>query len=186
MAKDSVQQPADVIELRVRDAAQLFNTLDPLPFRERDLAPDAEQYIVDWAEELPSDRPMRIVVHVQAPEPDAGAARDLPQAMGAFFTGRARSETLHMRALFRDGRRAFAIGLALIVAVVTFSWRLSLSFEGVLPSIVQESLVIIAWVIIWRPAEMFLYDWVPIARRRKLFRRLAAAEVKVLEEPPAP
>ena len=53
----------NVVEIRVDDIAQLFHTLDPFPFREKDLDREAEEYIVGWARELPADRPFRIVVH---------------------------------------------------------------------------------------------------------------------------
>jgi hypothetical protein len=53
----------EVIELRVSEVAQLFHTLDPFPFRERDLDREAEEFIVDWARELPINQPIRIVVH---------------------------------------------------------------------------------------------------------------------------
>ena len=52
------------IELRVREIAQLFETLDPQPFREKDLDKDAEDYIVSWARELPRDGDFRLVIHV--------------------------------------------------------------------------------------------------------------------------
>ena len=103
--------------------------------------------------------------------------RNFPKLIRAFFSERAKAEGIELRTLFRDGRRAFAIGIALIAVFVTAAWRLTLYFEGTLITVLQESLLVIAWVIIWRPAEMFLYDWVPIARRRKLFRRLADATV---------
>jgi hypothetical protein len=48
-----------------------------------------------------------------------------------------------------------------------------------LPSVLRESLVIVGWVANWRPIEMFLYDWWPIARRRDLYRRLANAKVVI-------
>ena len=35
------------------------------------------------------------------------------------------------------------------------------------------------WVANWKPIEIFLYDWWPLARRRDLYRRLAAARVEV-------
>ena len=38
----------DVIELRVDNIDQLFHTLDPFPFRERDLDGEAEEYIVNY------------------------------------------------------------------------------------------------------------------------------------------
>jgi hypothetical protein len=43
--------------------------------------------------------------------------------------------------------------------------------------IVQQSVLILGWVANWRPLEIFLYDWWPLARRRDLYSRLAAAQV---------
>ena len=37
--------------------------------------------------------------------------------------------------------------------------------------------IVSRWVVIWRPIEIFLYDWIPLVRRRKLYRRLAASKV---------
>jgi hypothetical protein len=34
---------------RVAELRQLFNAIDPSPFRERDLDPRAEEFIVEWA-----------------------------------------------------------------------------------------------------------------------------------------
>ena len=53
-----------LIEIRVDRLAQLFHTLDPFPFWEKDLDQEAEEYIVGWARELPDKRPIRIAVHV--------------------------------------------------------------------------------------------------------------------------
>ena len=57
------QEPA-IIELQVEKVGQLFDTLDPMPFRERDLYRQAEDYIVGWARELPRNAPVRIRVHI--------------------------------------------------------------------------------------------------------------------------
>ena len=53
-----------VIEVRLSEMAQLFNSLDPSPFHERDLDQDAEEYIVGWARELRANAPLRIIVHL--------------------------------------------------------------------------------------------------------------------------
>jgi len=45
--------------------------------------------------------------------------------------------------------------------------------------LVEESFLILGWVANWRPLEIFLYDWLPPARRRDLYRRLAAANVEL-------
>ena len=43
----------------------------------------------------------------------------------------------------------------------------------------EESFIIVGWVANWKPMETFLYDWWPLKRRRDLYRRLAAASVKI-------
>ena len=47
------------------------------------------------------------------------------------------------------------------------------------PFIVRESLIIAGWVAMWRPLEIFLYDWWPIRRQVKLYRRLSEMPVRV-------
>ena len=48
----NAENPA-VIELRLREIAQLFNSLDPSPFLERDLDAKAKEFIESWAAEIP-------------------------------------------------------------------------------------------------------------------------------------
>ena len=82
------------------DVSQIFHTLDPFPFRERDLDKEAEP-IVSWARELPRDRPLRIVVHL----PEAQAL--LPEAReigAAILRYRARIIGAHLNELFRVGQ----------------------------------------------------------------------------------
>ena len=52
----------NTIEVRLSSIDQLFDTLDPSPFREKDLDKDVEEFIVSWARELPRDLPFTIIV----------------------------------------------------------------------------------------------------------------------------
>ena len=62
-------------------------------------------------------------------------------------------------------------------------WLLQQTAQNtVLYTFARDSSVILAWVVIWRPAEIFFYDWLPIRKRRILFDRIAAAPVRI--EPP--
>lgn len=167
------------IELRLRDSAQLFNTLDPFPFRERDLSADAEQYIVEWAQELPKDQPIAIIVHLQSDGGETSPGSELPAAIRGWFAARQKAEAHALRELFKDGRLAFLIGLVVLAACLFCSWLLTQRYDGPFARVFQESLIIIGWVVIWRPAEMFLYDWLPHFRRGKLYGRLADARVTV-------
>jgi hypothetical protein len=169
----------NVVEIRVDDIAQLFHTLDPFPFREKDLDREAEEYIVGWARELPKDLPFRIVVHVPNDQSQTDLARDLPEALGKYFAGRAAVIQGDLNELFRIGRRSLAIGVAILIACLLAA-RLVSGFLADAPfrKLVEESFLILGWVANWRPLEIFLYDWWPIARRRDLYRRLSAAAVE--------
>jgi hypothetical protein len=63
-----------LIELRLNNVGQLFNTMDPSPFHERDLDHDAEEFILSWAREHESDSDLRIRIVLRQPE-DAESAR---------------------------------------------------------------------------------------------------------------
>jgi hypothetical protein len=169
-----------VIELTVQEVAQLFESLDPYPFRDRDLDKDAEEFIVGWARELPVDHALRVVIHLPAAQTQSHAALETAHGMGRFFTHRAESASRDLREMFRVGRMSLAVGASVLVAcVVAAQYAEIVIGSAPLGQIVQESLVIMGWVANWRPLEIFLYDWWPLVRRRNLYRRLAAATVEL-------
>ena len=168
----------EAIELRVADIAQLFHTLDPFPFRERDLDSAAEEYIVSWARELPSEQPIKVFVHHPDTHDQANDAFELKEAFNRHFSHRADIIQRDLNELFRVGRRSLAIGIpvlivCLILAHLTSGYLGGRQYERM----VEESFLILGWVANWRPLEIFLYDWWPLAARRDLYRRLAAASV---------
>lgn len=168
----------NVIEIRVDEIAQLFHTLDPFPFREKDLDREVEDYIVGWARELP-DQPFRLIVHFPDDESQTDIARDLPEALRKYFADRAAVIQGDLNELLRIGRRSLAIGAALLIACLLAANLVSrLLADASFGKMVEESFLILGWVANWRPLEIFLYDWWPIARRRDLYRRLSAAEVE--------
>lgn len=168
------------IELQVEKVGQLFDTLDPMPFRERDLDREAEEYIVGWARELPRNASIRILVHMPASEASGENAKILGQAVGRYFNGRAEVMTRELNELFRIGRYSLMVGLAVLAACVTGGRIAARSpWAGQFGAWFNEGLIILGWVANWRPIEIFLYDWWPIVRRRNLFRRLANAQIVV-------
>ncbi len=168
------------IELQVDEAAQLFNTLDPFPFRERDLDREAEEFIVGWARELPRTKPFRIVLHMPEKECKPETAAQLREALSRYFAYRADMVGRDLKEMFRVGRLSLLIGIAVLAACIAIAGfaRQALG-AGEVSRFVNESVVILGWVANWRPIEILLYDWWPLARRRNLFRRLAAAAVKL-------
>jgi hypothetical protein len=174
------QTGAEAIEIRIESIAQLFHSLDPSPFHEKDLDKDAEEFIVSWARELPSDVPLKIVVHLPEEQLAFPEAKDIGPAITRFFSYRAQIIGLELKELFRIGRRSLAIGATVLVMSIIASQSVAANLQPrPLGKVIEESLLIFAWVANWRPIEIFLYEWWPIARRRDLYRRLAVAKVEL-------
>lgn len=173
-----------LIEVRLRAVAQLFNSLDPSPFLERDLDDDAEAYIVNWAREFDTDQPIELIVHLPPQEVEKAQQRDLAAALANYFAYRAVTVHGDLKELIREGQRFLAIGFSLLTVCLLASRMVEpLLGTGPFAKLVSESLIIVGWVANWRPIETFLYDWWPIKRKRDLYRRLARAEIRVVETP---
>jgi len=102
-----------LIEIRLARLAQLFHSLDPAPFREKDLDPAADAYLVESAEEIGIEPPIALVFELPATEIPAARAL-LPEALHNYFTARALSTRRALNRLLREGRAALAIGLVFL------------------------------------------------------------------------
>lgn len=80
---------ANPIELRLRELAQLFNLMDPSLFHERELDPDAEEFIVGWARELPEDQPLSLLVHIDHAPGEPSPQALITEAVHHYFEYRA-------------------------------------------------------------------------------------------------
>ena len=85
----SEPQAESAIEIRVDDIAQLFDTLDPFPFRERDLDKDAEEFIVGWGQEFPRHSALKVIIHVPQSELASEPAKHAESALQHYFGYRA-------------------------------------------------------------------------------------------------
>lgn len=171
---------AERLDLSVGDVRQLFNAMDPAPFRERDLDPNAEAFIVEWARETRADAPLELAVQVTRGPVEAGDEALLATAVHDYFARGAASERRRLARLFRTGRASLVIGVAFVaVAIFVGDWLGQWIASKRYARLVEDSLVIGAWVALWRPLEIFLYDWWPIRAEARLHDRLAAMDVRV-------
>jgi hypothetical protein len=169
-----------LIELRVREWNQIFNSFDPSPFHEQDLAREAEEYIVDSLKELPTKRASEIRVHL-AQSPVAEGERALESAIHTYFGRRALHLRRTLRDLIRDGVISLLIGLTVLVVffvlgeIVESRWG-----ESRWGTLARESLLIGGWVAMWRPLEIFLYSWWPMVGRRRMYEHLSRVPVRLV------
>jgi len=122
----------DVLELSLSDTRQLFNSMDPAPFRD-------------------------------------------------YFQRRAAATRRQLQQLLRLGRYSLLIALVFLAVVVVIGESLaSLVSRERYAALIEHSLVIGAWVALWRPLEIFLYDWWPVRAEARLYDRLGVMDVRVV------
>lgn len=168
------------MDVHVRELSQLFNAYDRSPFRERDLDPGAEEFIVGWASEVPARTPLRLVIHVDVKPVPEGAEAVARSAVPAFFSGRAVATRRRLRALFHRGRISLMIGLAFMACALALASLLDRpALATPIVAVLRESLLVGGWVAMWRPIEIFLYDWWPVLAEARRYDRLAAMPVDI-------
>jgi hypothetical protein len=167
------------IRLQLDDLAQLFNSMDPTPFHHRDLDPDAEQFIESWALEFSARGNFAITIVLERfPAGDPTAA--IAEAIHNYFLYKAELTRRELSQLLRRGRLSLAIGLSFLVLLFVVTDLAAALPPGPFTSVVRDSLTIGGWVAMWRPMQIFLYDWWPIAQRRRVYHGLSESRVSVL------
>lgn len=166
------------IELNLQTLNQLFNSMDPSPFHEKDLDRDADEFIVSWASEHPIEAPITLRVHLET-WPGDDPTEMITTAVRNHFENRGKLAELEFRRFARDARASLAIGLVFL-ALCLVTIRLLSGPATVWGGYVAEGLTIAGWVAMWRPMQMYLYDWWPLRRRVRRFARLAEMPVEVV------
>ncbi|MBM3491379.1 MAG: hypothetical protein FJX68_13200 [Alphaproteobacteria bacterium] len=167
------------IEIRLSRVAQFFASLDPAPFHEKDLDPAAEAFIVDWVSELPAEARLRLVIHLPADAALGDDAAGIPTAFANYFRAREAAAWRQLRQHWRDGWPTLALGLGFLLACLGLRQAALELPASVWRDGLAEGLLIAGWVALWRPIQVFLYDWWPIRRRARLAARIAAMPVEV-------
>ena len=171
----------EVIEVHVTDLAMLFNPVDPAPLRERDLDPRIEDFIVQARRELPRDASVSLLIRTDRRDGGPQPA-EISDAVHGFFAARARASRQRLRQLLRRGRTSLAIGLPVLVAFTAVAQVIATHVVSTFGQALHEGLAIGGWVAMWRPLEVFLYDWWPIRADARRFDRLATMPVRTVDD----
>ena len=168
------------IQLNLRDINQLFNTIDPSPFQERDLDRNAEDFILSWAQEFPLSEPVDLIVHLKTLPQSQNTKQVVEEAIHHYFTYRTRLNQMEFGRLMKQGRTSLMVGLSFLGLCLFVTQLLRSSVHGIVPDFIQQGLTIAGWVAMWRPLEVFLYDWWPIRSDQRLLERLARMRVRLI------
>ena len=181
MTKTSASAPVHRLALRVHEIGQLFNSMDPTPFINKDLDPGANEYIESWASTHSIKSRFQLTIHLEQWPEQGDPTAMLTEAIHNHFIYQAERTRRKLHQILKQGRMSMVIG----VIFVSFC-LIAADFIGDLgPNagyrVARESLTIVGWVAMWRPMQIFLYDWWPIQRKIRLYMKLGSAHIQAVQ-----
>lgn len=166
-----------VIEVTVDGPNELFESLDRGTDWGRHLNERVEQFIVHRAEE---QRLPKYMLVVRIPEVALSRSDSTALATGIrqHFVHRANEERAKVQTLIRDGKRdlmtgsvfLFVCGIVGLVGVNVLPRAIGLFLE--------QGLLILGWVALWRPVDLLLYELRPLRLRRDVLDALSKMDVR--------
>ncbi len=169
-----------LIELELHSMMQIFNSLDPAPFHEKELDEDAEVYIYNIVGEFPLKKPLEIIIHVPPSEFNGETERTLKEAISNHFLYKKVLTEIDLRRFLQRGRRNMTIAVIFLFLCLLMIRFLSTFEGGLLITMLSEGLTIIGWVAMWEPIYVFLYGWWPIVQKRNIYRKILGMDVSVI------
>ena len=168
-------RPGSTVHVRVRQLSQLFNSFDPSPFWDRDLDRSAAQYIEAEFDDRPRDHDW--ILEVVTEDDQQYRATDIQQALKVYYQRLAESTLRQQRRRVRAGQWAMAAGLVVFALSTVGRDLLSRRLSDGLPRLLDDGLIIIAWIAVWLPLEQLISDVLPMLRDRRFYARLAGVRV---------
>jgi hypothetical protein len=170
-----VESGVPCVDVRVDKVQQLFDNRDPAPFLARDLDPNLVDYLRDSAEDLLGADTVRVVFWLENPC-TSGEIEEPYRAHFAFLLEQIRRRRNRHR---RAGEITLLLAFILLAALQSVARLISTTVNGPIGAGLSEGLVIMSWVVMWRPVEVLFYDWIPVRHERKVITKLLQAPIDV-------
>lgn len=162
------------LELEVRSVDEMLDAAGS-PLVGPRIHPEVARAIQAQAAGYPRDAQFQI--NVTVPSPDGARQAEVEAAIRAHFRKEEADAVEELHELAHKGRWNILIALAVVALFIGLSEAVLRLGEGRVVTVLSESLVIVAWVTLWGPAETLLFARFPVLRQRNLARLLAGAVV---------
>lgn len=172
--------PVHQLRIKVRTLDDLFNSLDPSPFFTQELDRAADQYIEKWARRYPAHSALHLSVHIATPPADTHQVARLSHALREHFALNRHSARAELTDRLWQGLLSLLIGCCFVAMCILSADLVRTHGSGAITAVFREGLTIVGWVALWRPIQIFLYDWWPLWRRIQVLANLERMRVELL------
>jgi hypothetical protein len=168
-----------LIEIELHSMMQIFNSLDPAPFHEKELDASAEVYIYNSVGEFPLKTPLELMIYLPSAEIRTDTEETLKDAIRNHFSYKKLLIDLELRRILQRGRRNMMIAFGFLFLCLLTIQLLSTLKGDLLKTTLSEGVTIIGWVALWEPVNVFLYGWWPLVQKKNIYKKIIGMSVKV-------
>lgn len=163
------------IEIKVETLSQLFDERDPAPFLNKDLDEDAEEYIISSIQEIGMKD--KLILAIFSEDQLNIDTNIIENAIHKHFSYKADLIATQIKAKLKLGFKALIIGLSFLF-IATLS-SVMIPDKNLVLKFFKEGLMLLGWVSMWFPVNIFLYEWWPLADKRRMMVFLSKVDIKI-------
>lgn len=161
----------NLIEVKVKSPQQLFDARDPAPFRERDLDDDFVEYVITNSKNFVANRELKLVIQLEESVGEI-SKEGIEEAIRSYFVYQSDLKKIDLKVHLRTTQLFFLIGFFILAICLGLSHKVS-------DPVIREGLVIFGWVTMWKPLELFLFDWYPLYQNLRVLQKLSRADLAI-------
>ena len=171
--------PPVEIKLYLNSIEELFRKNNVSFFHSLKLNEGAEEFIIENA--LASPRKTSIILKIHIPLNEISRSEEVKIAIRQHFTFCKQKSEKQLTRTLQLGWRSLLIAIIFLSLMFLLTKVVNRFLpEGGVAMTIEELLIILGWVALWRPADLLLYEWYPHKRNIKLFRRLEQSKVQIV------
>lgn len=167
-----------LIEIKIKKINQLFNSLDPSPFLEKDLDVDAFEYIVSSVSEHPLKTKQKIVLYLPKSHRKSISEIEIKRAIHNYFEYKTILAERGIKLKLREGQFSFVIGLTFLISCLLVGEYIQGLAQTMWTYIAFEGLLIGGWVAMWKPISDVLYEWWPIWKEKNIYHKISEMDIE--------
>jgi hypothetical protein len=178
----SISQAPYVVELSVECCAELFDSSAATCLGYQAVHSDIVEHLLEKVAAAPRNAPMKLRLILPAEE--LVRADTTTAVIRAYFEKCRADASRCIKRILWEGRIALCMGLVFLLFASALGEAIRATFSGQFAAAVASGFEIFGCVALWRPAELLLYDWIPVRRKRILLTRLATMEIEYCPRKP--
>ena len=171
-----------LLTYRFKTLGQLFDEGDSTPLPEKELTEEAEDALAGHLDEFRVSKSASMVIELPDTELSNVSSALITDAVRHHFGFRQDDLTHDLKISRREGVYSLAIMVVNILILLSFVIYVTMNeipLESVTVILILGFLTIMNWATIWDTYEHFVYDCRNLARKRRIFRKIAKIPVTI-------